>query len=946
MSSSTKTTAVDGLGMWRSWTRVFAQPESACWDLLDNCFDAATNAGGTSGNEEEDQHQGKVILEEVSLVQSTTSYLCVQNNSAQPVAPLSDVLTIYQSQKNKSGQASVYTPTPTTIKTEQQQQASPLLPSPLSKFQKDSIGENGVGLKHGCAALSDCSLVITRNHQTVQVGVIAQALQSTAGVYLPHTTFDYNNATAAIQQWLTSNPDIATCLQTALQTRNPSLASTVEAVVQLVVRTRTPGHWQTDDYVFLLVICQLKKFFDKSHVLIQSSHSVPSFLQTVKTRLPVHYINLPTTFDLKVNAERVDFSYWPRRLVELTRFTVHVSPTVALEALPDQTWYQPTDDKHTLSIYCGFDAQRMDEDIRRGQGTSTCYLYIYSCEAGRLIRHERDARYMLGLSSSGVDYTQGLTVIINDHRGTLPLTPTKDGIAWSERAHGEVFERNLWAWTGAVAQCFWKEYFNFFNSSKVKHVKELMKKTIHSYVQDQKDLDPSVRVPQNLEKAQLKTFVDLTWTRHQKVHGTHWTIRRTGAPTITFGPDTLFPITRKRIQEIKGGGKPRKSQVATTIPRVLPESVDKSPNNGAAAAHYTDIHHRNGTHDDRIDDDDDDEEGPIPTLYHNGNGVVNVDDMQEDEDWAEIDPKHIPRVTHTLLNYLRDMTGAHLFEDPVIETYPQLKEQYLEKVPRPMDFATIERKRLPQYTAVTQLQQDLILTFQNCIRFNGEDSPYAEIANAMLGSLDEAYKNILLGKRLRKQANRFIAQKIDQYNTSTNKRQKISSSESSPKNASGRGTVSLQAKLKTERAKVAKLEKLLAERDARIQELELMLPEGIRTTNTTNLTRYVPTTTATTTTAAAAAAATRGATPLMSFEEGCEICKKNDNHHVIILCDNCDREYHTYCLTPPLSEIPTGEWYCPHCISIVPPAQGPTTTTAATTPRGSPGDNSWESVVL
>lgn len=225
---SSKTTAVDGLGMWRSWTRVFAQPESACWDLLDNCFDAATGSRSEGGDGDQHQHQGKVVLKEVRVQRASSSYLLVQNNSAQPVAPLSDVLTVYQSRKNKMGQpTSPDTPTPTTtIETE----GLPLLTSPLPSLKKDAIGENGVGLKHGCAALSDCSLVITRNHQTVQVGVIAQALQSTAGVYLPHATFDYNDAAAALHSWLTLNPDIATCLQTALRLADPSLPSAVQAL--------------------------------------------------------------------------------------------------------------------------------------------------------------------------------------------------------------------------------------------------------------------------------------------------------------------------------------------------------------------------------------------------------------------------------------------------------------------------------------------------------------------------------------------------------------------------------------------------------------------------------------------------------------------------------------------------------------------------------------------
>lgn len=33
----------------------------------------------------------------------------------------------------------------------------------------------------------------------------------------------------------------------------------------------------------------------------------------------------------------------------------------------------------------------------------------------------------------------------------------------------------------------------------------------------------------------------------------------------------------------------------------------------------------------------------------------------------------------------------------------------------------------------------------------------------------------------------------------------------------------------------------------------------------------------------------------------------------ILLCDLCDRGYHTACLRPPLMLIPDGEWFCPPC---------------------------------
>ena len=35
----------------------------------------------------------------------------------------------------------------------------------------------------------------------------------------------------------------------------------------------------------------------------------------------------------------------------------------------------------------------------------------------------------------------------------------------------------------------------------------------------------------------------------------------------------------------------------------------------------------------------------------------------------------------------------------------------------------------------------------------------------------------------------------------------------------------------------------------------------------------------------------------------------------MLLCDGCDDSYHTFCLMPPLAEIPKGDWRCPKCIA-------------------------------
>ncbi|KAL1129625.1 hypothetical protein AAG570_012570 [Ranatra chinensis] len=35
----------------------------------------------------------------------------------------------------------------------------------------------------------------------------------------------------------------------------------------------------------------------------------------------------------------------------------------------------------------------------------------------------------------------------------------------------------------------------------------------------------------------------------------------------------------------------------------------------------------------------------------------------------------------------------------------------------------------------------------------------------------------------------------------------------------------------------------------------------------------------------------------------------------MLLCDGCDDSFHTFCLMPPISEIPKGDWRCPRCIA-------------------------------
>ncbi|CAH0562135.1 unnamed protein product [Brassicogethes aeneus] len=47
----------------------------------------------------------------------------------------------------------------------------------------------------------------------------------------------------------------------------------------------------------------------------------------------------------------------------------------------------------------------------------------------------------------------------------------------------------------------------------------------------------------------------------------------------------------------------------------------------------------------------------------------------------------------------------------------------------------------------------------------------------------------------------------------------------------------------------------------------------------------------------------------------CHNCNKGDAEEYMLLCDGCDDSYHTFCLMPPLTEIPKGDWRCPKCVA-------------------------------
>jgi len=46
----------------------------------------------------------------------------------------------------------------------------------------------------------------------------------------------------------------------------------------------------------------------------------------------------------------------------------------------------------------------------------------------------------------------------------------------------------------------------------------------------------------------------------------------------------------------------------------------------------------------------------------------------------------------------------------------------------------------------------------------------------------------------------------------------------------------------------------------------------------------------------------------------CEVCSREAPASKLLLCDSCNKGFHTHCLQPPLDAVPAGSWFCPVCV--------------------------------
>ncbi|CAN0841302.1 Lysine-specific demethylase JMJ17 [Linum grandiflorum] len=52
-----------------------------------------------------------------------------------------------------------------------------------------------------------------------------------------------------------------------------------------------------------------------------------------------------------------------------------------------------------------------------------------------------------------------------------------------------------------------------------------------------------------------------------------------------------------------------------------------------------------------------------------------------------------------------------------------------------------------------------------------------------------------------------------------------------------------------------------------------------------------------------------------NHDQICKQCRSGLHGELMLLCDRCNKGWHIYCLSPPLKQIPPGNWYCFECLN-------------------------------
>ena len=401
---------IDGQGMWAAWTRNFGSPLLAAMDLIDNAFDAA------------DKHTGIVEIEadRISVRRGLDDGITMTNNCKSPIPELQEVLMAYHSMKGSG---------------------------------EDSIGENGVGIKQGCATLADTSFILTKSNGRLQLGVIAYSLQKPTGIYLPH--FDIDPMSSSLRDGLT---EIAA---RNVEVGKIMVAYGIDRLEEHFIAILSDEAWAQSAHVFRLVLHDLKhgkgtvssSLRDSPDKNKEDSKYAEEFMTTIAENLPLYYLHITDSFIVKVQGKRIRFSYWNARLAELTVFPVRI-----------EHGGSATGQGYPLNLYLGFDVDRC---VSKVPGTKkTARLIFHSRESGRKICQEDDARGILGLLSGSTNFCQGLCIIVDDSAGRFTLNPTKTDIAFASEPNGQKHKESLYEEISAATRAYYNHFFKPLGESK------------------------------------------------------------------------------------------------------------------------------------------------------------------------------------------------------------------------------------------------------------------------------------------------------------------------------------------------------------------------------------------------------------------------------------------------------------------------------------------------
>ena len=327
-------------------------------------------------------------------------------------------------------------------------------------------------MKQGCATLSNLSFVLIKNGKEgyVELGIIAESLQTIEGPYLPSFKFSIPN----------NDEDISSSIHEQMKTlfTNEDNVHEAECIKQYGSSISSGGGSSSkfDLERGIDRLCHhyhsILNFFDNDYVfgVILNEMILTNPIKDLQEMIPRTYLHIPNDFDFRIGSpsryndsiNKMIFQYWPQRLVELSSITVQIDKAVPFHKM-QEVLNTPTKHAYKLRVFCGFDRMRINESIYTEKAAS---LYIYSRQSGRLITYEEDGRNSLGMSNGSSKFCQGLTIIIDDIEGKLPLNPTKQELAFGEQEDGEVHEANMKAWISCVSKFYYDYHFAKFNNSK------------------------------------------------------------------------------------------------------------------------------------------------------------------------------------------------------------------------------------------------------------------------------------------------------------------------------------------------------------------------------------------------------------------------------------------------------------------------------------------------